>query len=454
MKDASRATSPGAKVRKSMSRIKSLRPALAAFVCLLACLAGVRGGARAQDERPRDARRFEALAIEAYKAKNYAGFLENMRQAAALRPNHPRLMYNLSAAYALNDRPGEALEGLGRLARMGLVFAAERDEDFASLKNSREFADVLALFRKNGSPVGGASTAFTVREKGLVPESVAYDPLTKSFYVGSVYRRKILRVSPEGGATEFATERDGLWSVMGMKVDSARRLLWVCTAAQPQMARYDASERGRSGLFKFDLRTGKLAGKYLLPDDSKQHLLGDLAVNADGDVYATDSLSPALYLLRRGADKFETVLEGEPFVSPQGLDFAADGRRLFVADYSKGIFVVEPRTRRYAPLAPAPDSTMLGIDGLYFHRGALVAVQNGVNPQRVVRLRLSADASRVERFETVSANDPAFDEPTLGVLVKDQFYFIANSQWGAVDEQGRLAPPEKLKELIVLKLRL
>ena len=121
-------------------------------------------------------------------------------------------------------------------------------------------------------------------------------------------------------------------------------------------------------------------------------------------------------------------------------------------DYAKGVF--DSQTKRYTPLAPAPDSTMLGIDGLYFYRGGLVAVQNGVSPQRVVRLFLSADATSIERFETVAANDPVFDEPTLGVLVKDRFYFIANSQWGAVDEQGRLAPPEKLKEPVVLKLRL
>lgn len=97
---------------------------------------------------------------------------------------------------------------------------------------------------------------------------------------------------------------------------------------------------------------------------------------------------------------------------------------------------------------------MLGIDGLYFYRGGLVAVQNGVNPQRVVRLFLSKDLSRVERFETIAANDPAFDEPTLGVLVQNHFYFIANSQWGALDEQGGIAPAEKLKEPVILKLRL
>ena len=117
------------------------------------------------------------------------------------------------------------------------------------------------------------------------------DPVTKAFYVSSVYRRKILRVGPKGEATEFATERDGLWSVLGMKVDAARRHLWVCTAAQPQMSNYDASERGRSGLFKFDLRTGKLAGKYMLHDDSKQHWLGDLVLDSRGDVYTTDSVS-------------------------------------------------------------------------------------------------------------------------------------------------------------------
>jgi hypothetical protein len=34
---------------------------------------------------------------------------------------------------------------------------------------------------------------------------------------------------------------------------------------------------------------------------------------------------------------------------------------------------------------------------------------------------------RVERLEIIEANDPVFDEPTLGVLVKDTFYLIANS---------------------------
>jgi hypothetical protein len=96
----------------------------------------------------------------------------------------------------------------------------------------------------------------------------------------------------------------------------------------------------------------------------------------------------------------------------------------------------------------------VGIDGLYFHENSLIGVQNGVTPQRVVRIRLSEDSKRAERLEVIEASNPAFDEPTLGVLVEDTFYFIANSQWGLVDDQGRLATEDKLRDPIVLKTKL
>jgi hypothetical protein len=102
----------------------------------------------------------------------------------------------------------------------------------------------------------------------------------------------------------------------------------------------------------------------------------------------------------------------------------------------------------------ASDFTSLGIDGLYYYKGSLIGIQNGVNPQRVIKLSLSKDLCHFDRFETIEANNPVFDEPTLGVLVKNDFYFIANSQWGAVDESGKLAPAEKLKDPTVLKVKL
>jgi hypothetical protein len=412
------------------------------------------GSALAQESQAKDGRYYEAQARQAYQKKDYASFLENMKAAAALRPNHPRLMLNLAAAYSLNNQAGEALKWLARLADMGLIFPAATDGDFAVIKSSDQFKAILKRVERNKARVGSGVPAFTLREKGFIPEGIAYDPATGTFYLSSVYKRKIVSVGPAGEAKDFATERDGLWSVLGIKVDAARCVLWVTTAAHRQMSNFKEEENGSSGLFKFDLRTGKLVKKYLLPNKPRPHWLGDLVINSRGDVFATDSVTPAIYVVPRARDEIVPLLEGEPFASPQGLAFTPDEKRLFVADYSKGIFVVDLRTKKVTNLAPAPDITLLGIDGLYWHRGSLLGVQNGVNPARLVRLFPSADLSRIERLETLEANNPVFDEPTLGVIVGDDFYLVANSQWGAIDERGQLAPPEKLKEHVVLKINL
>jgi len=424
-------------------------PPVRSFVVLLSLLI-LTPFTFAQEQK--DGRYYEAAARKAYQDKNYLAFLTNMKLASDLRPNHPRLMYNLAIAYSLNGQPTEALALLRKTAEMGLIFPTATEHDLDSLHNLTEFDLIVKQFEKNKSPKVNSITAFTVHEKGLVPESVAYDEDTHVFYLSSVYKRKILAVSRAGDVKDFSAEADGLWSVMGMKVDRARHLLWVCTTAHQQMSGFLAEDKGKTALFKYNLKTRKLVAKYQPTDHSKPHWFGDLAINAQGDVFTTDSVTPAVYVVRHNSDKLETFIEGEPFVSPQGLDFTPNQQQMFVADYSKGVFLVDLNTKKVSSIVS--DFTLLGIDGLYYYRDSLIAVQNGVNPQRVVKISLNKDRSRFERFEIIEANNPVFDEPTLGVLVKNDFYFIANSQWGAIDDSGHLAPTEKLKDPTILKVKL
>ncbi|HEY0320419.1 MAG TPA: hypothetical protein VGC66_05555 [Pyrinomonadaceae bacterium] len=405
-------------------------------------------------ETQRDVRYYAQQARKAYEEKNYAAYLENMRLAVELRPGNPTLLYNLAGAYALNGNGLEALAGLKRVAEMGLIYQPESGDDFNSIRNTQEFKELLKRFETNKAPIGRSSTAFTIHEKGLITEGVAYDSAEDIFYVSSVRARKIFKIGRDGAAKEFATERDGLWSAMGMKVDAKRRHLWVATAAVPQMTNYRKEEDGQSGILKFDLKTGKLIRKYTLPNNPRPHWLGDLLISSSGDVFVTDSLTPALYVLREGSAQLEPLLEGVPFVSPQGLAFNADESILFLADYSKGLFIYELKSKRLTPLSGAPNVALLGIDGLYFYKGSLIAIQNGTRPHRVVRISLSHDLKRVEGLEVIEANNPLFDEPTLGVIVKDNFYYVADSQWGAVDKVGKLAPEDKLRETIILKMKL
>jgi WD40 repeat protein len=405
-------------------------------------------------EPPKDSRAYERLAVKAYQAKDFPVFLENMKQADSLNPNHPRITYNLAVAYNLNGKTNEAMASLNKLAEMKLFYRIDKDESFDSLKSNPEFQNLVKKFADNSNPINHAQTAFTINEKGLVTESVAYDEKTKNFYLASIAQRKILKVNEKGETTVFADKSSGLWSVAGMKIDAKNRILWAASASHKQMPDLQTGEDGMTGVFKFDLKTGKLIKKYVVSNQPKAHWLGDLAIAPNGDVYATDSISPTIYVIRKDKDEIEVFTENSAFGSPQGLDFSADGKFLLMADYSKGIFKINLSTKEVTKIIPAENTAMLGIDGLYFYQNSIIATQNGVNPQRVIKLQLSKDLSKIEKFEILEANNPLFDEITLGTIIGNQFYFIANSQWNALGDGGKLAAPEKLKELNVLKLKL
>lgn len=409
----------------------------------------------AEPEKTPQARTSFERALKAYKQKDYAAFVENMEAALKLRPHHQVYMYDLAAGYALVAKKEQALAILSQAAAMGFVFPEiEKDADFASLRNESDFDAVLKKFAENRAPVIHSEQAFTVHAKGLVPEGLAYDPNTKTFFVGSVYRRKIVAVNAAGEAKDFSHESDGLWSVMGMKVDAKRHLLWGCTAGHMQMANAKPEENGKTAVFKYDLSSGKLLKKYPVPDGGGKHWLGDLALDSKGNVYASDSLSPAVYVIRQDKDEIESFVAGSPFINPQGIVLTSDEKKLLMADYLKGLFLIDLQTKEVVEVAALENATLLGIDGIYHVGNDIIAVQNGITPNRIVRLKLCSDWLVVEKLEVLEANNPVFDEPTLGVVVGDQFYFIANSQWGAIDAKGKLAPEEKLKDPVVLRLRL
>jgi hypothetical protein len=95
--------------------------------------------------------------------------------------------------------------------------------------------------------------------------------------------------------------------------------------------------------------------------------------------------------------------------------------------------------------------TVNGIDGLVWANGALVGVQNGVWPHRVVRLDLDPSRARIAAVTVLARAHPDFDEPTLGVMVGPDFHFVANSQWEAVGEQGQV-DEARLRPAVVLRV--
>jgi sugar lactone lactonase YvrE len=392
----------------------------------------------------------ERAATAAYHSKAYSEFLRQMEIADDNRPNHPRLIYNLAVAFALNGRTDDALRSLGRLTKMGLAYEFEKVDDFSSLRENDAFRKVVGASAANRQPLNASARVLELRDKTMIAESVAFDTKSKQHFVGSIQKRKIVSVDSNGTENDLSSPSDGLFAVLGMKVDTRRGVLWVASSAVPQMSGFSADDKGKSGVFKYDLRTRKLLLKYLLPE-GEQHMLGDLWIDTHGNVFATDSVSPNIYRIDSVKDQIELFITSDVFASLQGITRGSNKNEIFVADYAKGFFRIDLTTKAITQLKPDANVTLLGTDGLYFYDGRLIAIQNGLMPNRVAAFTISGD--RVTNTTVLEANHADFLEPTLGYIHGDDLVYVANSQWPLVNEKAELQT-EKLRNPVILRLNL
>ncbi len=393
-------------------------------------------------------------AMKYYESGNYDSLAAGLEQAARLLPDNAGIKYNLAAAYALSGRPEEAVKNLDRIADMKLYFPVMQDFDFKSIWNSDLFIPVQKKFEENLLPVTNSSTAFELKEKGLLTEGLAYDSQTDRFFISSVHKRKIIEYDSNGKSRQFNTEAGSLEGIFGMKTDEKNRILWAAGGAIKFMEGYNDSLKGKSFLYKFNLDDGSLAAMYSPPDTGEDHLFGDVTSNSAGEVFVSDSRSNVIYKLTEDSGGLETFIPSGYFLSLQGIAFSGDDSILFAADYAQGIFKINVNERTVQFLENKTPTTLLGIDGLYFYKGNLIVTQNGINPHRVLKLIPDNNITSLSDYKILESNNPLFDEPTLGVIDNGNFYFISNSQWSRFDKSGTIFPDERLDYPRILKINI
>lgn len=331
------------------------------------------------------------------------------------------------------------------LSRMGATLSPESQArlapllDRASLPRNWQPAGPLSQafehnFRYNGrSEVAGELVTLVPAELRLI-EGIAYDPAKDRLFVGSVVERKVL--AREGTAWRALSVAAPLGGVFGMAVDGPRRLLWVASAAAEVVP---AADTAFSGLVAFDL--DRLEEVRRVPTPGFQP--GDVAVARDGTLYVSDSRSGAILRCRFDCTTAETLVPPGLLRSPQGLVPWPSGDRLYVADYSLGIVLIDLGSLRIRPLV-ARDPVMLeGIDGLYAAAGKLVGIQNGTRPARIVRIGLHPSGAIVESLDVVEQMVPGWGEPTLGALAGSEMFYVADAQWEQWGPGGILRPGAK-----------
>lgn len=284
--------------------------------------------------------------------------------------------------------------------------------------------------------------AFRLHEKDLIPEGIAFDPATKSFFIGSINKRKIVKVDQQNRVSNFiSTGQDGIGEVLGLKVVDQK--LWACNNLQS-----DTSSQAM--IHQFDLTNGKLVRKWIFKFKEEKHLFNDLAIAYDGSAFISDSDFGAIYQVGNELEEPQLWIKDDRLRDINGIAILSDGA--IVVNASFGFYKINTNTKEIKSL-PFAGYFPLGIDGLSFYKQSLIGIQNVVFPVSVNQYYLNSTFDRIEKARVLVANHPQFDIPTTGTVANEWFYFITNSQLLNF-EKGKVKEPSKLREVIIMRVKL
>ncbi len=429
------------------------------LVCAMAAILPARAYSQSSNAAGSRVRDLYNLHNSAAASARAAGDWSAVRRHAAaidtlLNGNVATMMVIARAAAQLGDTAG-AIETLKSVVSMGIVRNLSGDKELAPLHSAKEWVSLVATNESNLKPVGSSRVLFAMPGLDFLAEDIVWDGAGNRYLVSSVRKGIVVAVAPDGTSRTFIDRADRTWGMMALAMDSARGRLWVTTAASPFTEGFQPVDSGSGAVLRFNLRTGALEKRYDLAPTQRGNSPGDAAVSPSGDIFISDSRSGLVYKIRAAADSLEVLVPEGTFMSPQQPALSIDGRTLYIADYSRGIADVDLQSREIRWLKHDRNVALNGIDGLTFNgSGELIAVQNGVLPNRVMALTIDAARGAVTATKVLVQDTSSIREPTHGLVVGDSFHFIANSGWDGFGADGALRKDHGLTPPAVLSIRL
>jgi sugar lactone lactonase YvrE len=215
---------------------------------------------------------------------------------------------------------------------------------------------------------------YTLSSNDSVPEGVAFDPRERVFYATSLQGASITRIDADGTESVFRAA-DGRASLVGIKVDASRRLLWVCAR------NVDAMD---NRVWVFDLDSAQMRQEFLLGALATEGSCNDVALDANGTAYVTDSGNPNIYRLDAQSGE-GSVLVSDPLLADittlglglNGIAVTPDGSGLIAGRFAPAsLFHIDlPAADTVTPIELSGD-TLPPPDGIVFLDGDLYSVSD------------------------------------------------------------------------------
>ncbi|UIP05674.1 hypothetical protein LY632_08095 [Erythrobacter sp. SDW2] len=359
------------------------------------------------------------------------GQLATVEELQALAERYPdsASVYRRLLGAQLEAGDPEAVDTALTLVERGYAFSDAGADAIAAAIGDEETKELfLAVNEVSKERVGSSTLVANVPADAMLVEGVAVDPVNGRLMVSTVVSRKLFR--PDDGGAWEAIEIENAGSLSAMVPDPDRGLIWIASGEFDETP----GDPAYAAALGFDPATGRVA-RTLYANGFVP--LGDIAVGDDGRVFAANPVAGEIHYADPDSEEgFRALVGAGVFRSPQGMVKVPEQNRLIVSDYSYGLAMLDWDSGKLWRIGNATGEWLDGIDALLRYGNSLIAVQNGLQPKRIVKLDMTEDWLAVTKATVLEAASPDWTEPVGATIDRDRLLYVATGQWDVFGEGG------------------
>jgi len=275
---------------------------------------------------------------------------------------------------------------------------------------------------------------YTITDVGLYPEGIDYDTKNEKFLFSSLNKGAVYALNAKGELSVFATSSK-LVLPTGVYTDEARNRLIVANADLGISQKSTATSAGSVATVSiFNLTTGELIKEIDLKNFTPNagSCPNDIAVDANGNIYITDSFSPVIYKL--DTNYVASIFATNTLFQPKPNEFGLNGIVFHPDGY---LLVAKTDTSKLLKIALSNPENITEVTGTAFSapdgieldkNNNLVVVENGLALGKTYTLSSKNNWTSASQISETSIGKEEF--PTTAALASDGNVYVISSKLG------------------------